>query len=185
MLETAGTHGLYETTRRSLQAVPKELLAVWLYDELGSRLYREITRLPEYYLPRREAEILQTRAPVIAQRTEARTLVELGSGSAPNTSFLLDALSGTLERYVPFDVSEHALRASAETIAAAYPAISVAPVAGDFERDLSPLPARSRGSSHSWEARSGTSTPRRALPSCPRAPSSLAATTRFSWASTW
>lgn len=140
MLETAVTHGLYETTRRSLQAVPKELPAVWLYDELGSRLYREITRLPEYYLPRREAEILQTRAPVIAQRTEARTLVELGSGSAPNTSFLLDALSGTLERYVPFDVSEHALRASAETIAAAYPAISVAPVAGDFERDLSPLP---------------------------------------------
>ena len=51
--------GLYEATRRSLQAVPKELPAVWLYDERGSRLYEEITRLPEYYLPRREAEILR------------------------------------------------------------------------------------------------------------------------------
>jgi L-histidine Nalpha-methyltransferase len=140
MLETAATHGLYEATRRSLQAVPKELPAVWLYDERGSRLYREITCLPEYYLPQREAEILQARAPVIARRTEARTLVELGSGSAPNTGILLDALGGTLERYVPFDVSEHELRTSAETIAAAYPAISVEPVPGDFERDLDPLP---------------------------------------------
>jgi L-histidine Nalpha-methyltransferase len=140
MLETAVNHRLYEATRRSLQAMPKELPAVWLYDARGSRLYEEITRLPEYYLPRREAEILQARSSSIAKRTKARTLVELGSGSAPNTRFLLDALSGTLERYVPFDVSEQALRDSAEAIAAAYPAISVEPVVGDFERDLGLLP---------------------------------------------
>jgi len=140
MLETVATHRLYEATRRSLQSVPKELPAVWLYDARGSRLYDEITRLPEYYLPRREAEILRARSPLIAARSKARTLVELGSGSAPNTRFLLDALSGTLERYVPFDVSEQALRHSAEAIAAAYPAISVEPVVGDFERDLGALP---------------------------------------------
>jgi L-histidine N-alpha-methyltransferase len=140
MLETAATHGLYESTRRGLQAIPKELPAVWLYDARGSRLYDEITRLPDYYLPLREAEILQARSSLIAERTKARTLVELGSGSAPNTRFLLDALSGTLERYVPFDVSEFALRQSAEAIAAGYPAISVEPVVGDFERDLRTLP---------------------------------------------
>jgi L-histidine N-alpha-methyltransferase len=140
MLETEVNHRLYEATRRSLQAMPKELPAVWLYDARGSRLYEEITRLPEYYLPRREAEILQARSSSIAKRTKARTLVELGSGSAPNTRFLLDAPSGTLERYVPFDVSEQALRDSAEAIAAAYPAISVEPVVGDFERDLGLLP---------------------------------------------
>ena len=141
MLETAANQRLYEATRRSLRAVPKELPSVWLYDARGSRLYEEITRLPDYYLPRREAEILQARSSLIAARTKARTLVELGSGSAPNTRFLLDALSGTLERYVPFDLSEQALRDSAELIAAAYPAISVEPVVGDFERDLGPLPA--------------------------------------------
>ncbi len=140
MLETAATHGLFEATRRSLQAVPKELPAVWLYDARGSRLYEEITRLPDYYLPRREAEILQARSSLIAERTKARTLVELGSGSAPNTRFLLDALSGTLERYVPFDVSERALQDSAEAIAAAYPALTVEPVVGDFERDVGALP---------------------------------------------
>jgi L-histidine Nalpha-methyltransferase len=140
MLETAATHWLYEATRRSLQAVPKELPALWLYDARGSRLYDEITRLPDYYLPRREAEILRARSSLISVRTEARTLVELGSGSAPNTRYLLDALSGTLERYVPFDVSEQALHDSAGAIAAAYPAISVEPVVGDFERDLGTIP---------------------------------------------
>jgi L-histidine Nalpha-methyltransferase len=140
MLETASNHELLEVTRRSLQAVPKELPAVWLYDSRGSRLYEEITRLPDYYLPRREAEILRERSSPIAERTKARTLVELGSGSAPNTRLLLEALSGTVERYVPLDVSEQALRESADAIAAAYRSISVEPVVGDFEGDLSPLP---------------------------------------------
>jgi L-histidine N-alpha-methyltransferase len=140
MLETASNHELLEVTRRSLQAVPKELPAVWLYDARGSRLYEEITRLPDYYLPRREAEILRERSSPIAERTKARTLVELGSGSAPNTRLLLEALSETVERYVPLDVSEQTLRESADAIAAAYRSISVEPVVGDFEGDLSPLP---------------------------------------------
>jgi L-histidine Nalpha-methyltransferase len=133
---------LYEATLRSLQAEPKELPAVWLYDERGSRLYEEITRLPEYYLPRREGEILRARVATIAGRTQATTLVELGAGNAKNTRLLLDALenAGTLERFVPLDVSEQTLRESAEAIAAAYPGISVEPIVGDFERDLELLP---------------------------------------------
>jgi L-histidine N-alpha-methyltransferase len=138
---TAATPGLYEATRRSLEAVPKELPPVWLYDERGSQLYEEITRLPDYYLPRREAEILAARSALIAERTKARTLVELGSGSARNTRFLLDALDGRLERFVPFDVSERMLRTSTEDIGSAYPTISVDPIAGDFERDLGALPS--------------------------------------------
>ena len=133
---------LYEETRRGLQAEPKQLPTVWLYDERGSRLYEEITRLPEYYLPRRERDILRERAAEIAARTPARTLVELGAGAAKNTRLLLDALD--IERFVPVDVSEEALRASAEEIAAAYPRISVEPLVGDFERDLDELPGSRR-----------------------------------------
>ena len=137
---------LYEATLRSLQAEVKELPAVWLYDERGSRLYEEITRLPDYYLPRREGEILRARAATIAGRTQASMLVELGAGNAKNTRLLLDALesAGTLERFVPLDVSEQTLRESAEQIAAAYPGISVEPIVGDFERDLDLLPAGGR-----------------------------------------
>jgi L-histidine N-alpha-methyltransferase len=120
----------------------KELPTVWLYDERGSRLYDEITRLPEYYLPRREAEILSACAAEIADRTRARTLVELGAGTAKKIRLVLDGLDavGTLERFVPLDVSEQTLRASAQSVAAAYPRLSVQAIVGDFERDLDVLP---------------------------------------------
>jgi L-histidine N-alpha-methyltransferase len=143
MPETSTVPALYEATRRSLRAEPKELPAVWLYDERGSLLYEEITQLPDYYLPRRETEILRTRAGEIAERTQARTLVELGSGDARRTRFLLDALTGvgTIERFAPVDVSEEILRDSSWAIAADYPALSVEPIAGDFGSDLDSLPA--------------------------------------------
>jgi L-histidine N-alpha-methyltransferase len=139
---TAARPDLYEETRRNLEREPKELSPVWLYDERGSRLYEEITRLPGYYLPRAEAEILSSHAAEIALRTEARTLVELGSGNARNTRFLLDAF-GSLERFVPVDVSAEMLRATAGAIAAAYPRIAVEEIVGDFERGVGALPGRS------------------------------------------
>jgi L-histidine Nalpha-methyltransferase len=137
---------LYEATLRSLQAEVKELPAVWLYDERGSRLYEGITRLRDYYLPRCEGEILRARAAAIASHTQAGILVELGAGNAKNIRLLLDALesAGTLERFVPLDVSEQTLRESAEQIAAAYPGLSVEPIVGDFERDLELLPEGGR-----------------------------------------
>jgi L-histidine N-alpha-methyltransferase len=133
---------LSEATARGLRAEVKELPAVWLYDERGSRLYEEIMQLPAYYLPRREEEILRARSEVVAMRTQARTLVELGAGSAQNTRLLLDALdtAGTLESFVPLDVSEQALRASAHAISAAYQRVFVHALVGDFERDLGALP---------------------------------------------
>jgi L-histidine N-alpha-methyltransferase len=139
---TAARPELYEATWRSLRAVPKELPAVWLYDEQGSLLYEEIRRLSDYYLPRREAEILRSRSAEVARRTRARRLVELGSGSARNTRFLLDALTelGTLDCFAPVDVSAGMLRRSAQAIADAYPAISVEPIVGDFGRDLHEIP---------------------------------------------
>jgi L-histidine N-alpha-methyltransferase len=138
MPRTPTVRGLYDATRAGLQSVPKELPPVWLYDERGSRLYEQITRLPDYYLPRREAEILSAHAPEIARLSGARTLVELGPGNAANTRFLLDALD--LERYVAMDVSAERLNETARELALEYPDIEVAEVAGDFERDLASLP---------------------------------------------
>ncbi len=129
------------TTRRSgaCEAGLKTLPAVWLYDERGSRLYEEITRLPEYYLPRREREILRARAAAIARAHSRRIRSSSSAPGVPeNTRLLLDALdtAGTLERFVPLDVSEPTLRASAQAIAAAYPRLVVHALVGDFERDL-------------------------------------------------
>jgi L-histidine N-alpha-methyltransferase len=134
---------LYDATFWSLRGRPKELPAVWLYDERGSSLFDEITRLPEYYPTDAEREILEERSAEIAERTAARTLVELGAGTSEKTLLLLDALAagGTLERFVPLDVSEQVLRTSAETIASRYPSIAVHVIVGDFERHLAAIPA--------------------------------------------
>lgn len=133
---------LYDATFWSLRSTPRELPAVWLYDEAGSLLFDEITRLPEYYPTNAEREILMERAAEIATLTHGRTLVELGAGTSEKTLLLLDALSAaeTLERFVPLDVSEEILRSSAEAIAKRYPSIGVHGIVGDFERDLVALP---------------------------------------------
>ena len=41
-----------------LTSDPKELPAKWFYNDRGSALFEEITRLPEYYLTSRERSIL-------------------------------------------------------------------------------------------------------------------------------
>src|SRR3954453_23517813 len=130
MASAAIEPGLREATLRGLQREPKQLPTVWLYDERGSRLYEEITRLPEYYPPRREREILRARSPEIATTTRARTLVELGAGNASRTRLLLDALAATHEPFVPLDVSEEFLRSTADAVAEEYPRIVVEPFVG-------------------------------------------------------
>ena len=131
---------------RGLTSTPKELPAKWFYDERGSALFDEITRLPEYYLTRREREILVARADEIAALTRAETLVELGSGSSEKTRLLIDALlwAGGLRRFVPFDVSERFLRQSADRLAREYPGLAVHGVVGDFEHHLGYLPGAPR-----------------------------------------
>jgi L-histidine N-alpha-methyltransferase len=132
----------YDATFWALRATPRELPASWLYDERGSLLFDEITRLPEYYPTNAEREILGAHAAEIAERTKAKTLVELGAGTSEKTLLLLDALSaaGTLERFVPLDVSDDILRLSAEAIAERYRTISVHGIVGDFERDIGATP---------------------------------------------
>jgi L-histidine N-alpha-methyltransferase len=122
--------------------MPKELPPKWFYDERGSALFDEITQLSEYYLTASERSILREHAAEIARLTRANTLVEPGSGSSEKTRLLLDAMIGTgdLRRFVPFDVSEEALRDAAAAVSREYPGIEVHGVVGDFEHHLVRLP---------------------------------------------
>jgi len=128
--------------RAGLTATPKSLPPKWFYDANGSALFEKITELPEYYPTRAERSILRTHAGEIAALTEARTLVELGSGSSEKTRLLLSALrdAGTLRCYVPVDVSEPALIMAADSLSADYPGLDVRAVVSDFEEHLG-LPA--------------------------------------------
>jgi L-histidine N-alpha-methyltransferase len=132
--------------RAGLTATPKTLPPKYFYDERGSELFDEITRLPEYYLSRSETAILQRRAAEIADLSQCDSLVELGSGTSAKTRLLLRALraGGTLRQFVPFDLNPTVLAESSEALAAEFPGLHVAPVVGDFECDLAAIPADGR-----------------------------------------
>ena len=133
---------LVQDARRGLTTTPKDLPPKWFYDERGSQLFDEITRLDEYYPTRAERTILVEHADEIAAASGADTLIELGSGTSEKTRLLLDALAraGRLRRFVPFDVSETTLREAAHAIAGEHPGIDVHAVVGDFEHHLDRLP---------------------------------------------
>ena len=128
--------------RAGLTSTPKVLPPKYFYDGRGSALFEDITRLPEYYQTRAEASILTARAAEIADLTKARTLVELGSGSSEKTHLLLRALRdvGSLESYVPVDVSVDAIERAMPGLVADYPGLDVHGVVADFERHLDRLP---------------------------------------------
>lgn len=126
---------LVQGLSRGQKAVPPK----WFYDAEGSRLFEDITALPEYYPTRQETALLRDRAAALtADFGPDAVLVEFGSGASEKTRLLLDA-APDLGAYVPLDISESALLDAAARIRADYPRLRVQPVPGDFEH-LAPLP---------------------------------------------
>lgn len=139
-----GPDTLAADVRAGLASDPRELSPKYLYDARGSELFDRITTLAEYYPTRCERAILNRHAPELVDGMEE--LVELGSGMASKTRALLYALaaSGTLRRFVPFDVDESVVRLCAEELQELYPGLAVHGVVGDFEHDLRHIPAGER-----------------------------------------
>jgi L-histidine Nalpha-methyltransferase len=129
-------------TRKGLKMLPPK----YFYDDRGSELFDEITSLPEYYPTRCERAILNRRAPEIVEITGARELLELGSGMASKTRALLFAMAGagTLDRYLPMDVSELVVKRCATELVEMYPGLAVHGVVGDFEQHLDHVPDGTR-----------------------------------------
>ena len=120
--------------REGLSRPVKSISPKWFYDEAGSRLFEEITDLPEYYLTRTETELLSRVAPDLAAAIpDGAVMIEFGSGASAKTRLLLDA-APQLFAYVPLDISEDALAAAAASVSRDYPALRVEPVVGDFTR---------------------------------------------------
>jgi L-histidine N-alpha-methyltransferase len=128
--------------RAGLSCQPKSIPPVYFYDDRGSRLFDEITRLPEYYPTRSERSILDAYAKDIAEQSGADTLIELGAGTCDKSRIILDAMrsTGTLRRFVPLDVSDTTLWEAAASLSADYPGLAVSAVVGDFHRHLDQLP---------------------------------------------
>jgi L-histidine N-alpha-methyltransferase len=138
----SATQALRRDVLDGLTQTPKTLPPKWFYDSVGSDLFDQITRLPEYYPTRAEAQILRGCSADIAAASGADTLVELGSGTSEKTRMLLDALrdSGSLRRFIPFDVDAGMLNAAGSAIQREYPGVEIDAVCGDFEEHLGNIP---------------------------------------------
>jgi len=135
--------------RRGLSRSPREIACKYLYDDRGSALFEQITRLPEYFPTRTEQALLDERAAAIVLDAGGPALtdvVELGSGAASKTVSLLQAAleAGGHPRYVAVDISAHALARTREILAAARPEVSVEEVLADYSQPFT-LPPRPAG----------------------------------------
>jgi L-histidine N-alpha-methyltransferase len=97
-----------------LAQAPKSLPSKYFYDEEGSKLFQQITELPEYYLTQCESEIFHSKKEEIARLINGRrfNLVELGAGDGRKTKILLEHFlqAGLDFRYVPIDICEAAVK---------------------------------------------------------------------------
>jgi len=115
-----------------LSQARKTISPKYFYDEAGSQLFEEITRLPEYYLTNTELGIMEACVDEIAGLAgESASLIEFGSGSSMKTRMLLRHLHSPAA-YVPVDISEEHLLESQRSIQADFPDIEVLPVVADF-----------------------------------------------------
>jgi L-histidine Nalpha-methyltransferase len=128
-----------EGLRGPRRAIP----ARWLYDERGSELFDEITRLPEYYPTRTETALLeQCREDIATHVGPGAAVIEFGAGSATKTPLLLEAIAPSA--YVPIDISGDYLRSSADILQSRFPELEVIPIEADFTQPMK-LPSHING----------------------------------------
>jgi L-histidine Nalpha-methyltransferase len=120
---------------------PKTLSPWLFYDQEGSRLFEEITELPEYYVTRTERNILAQHADEIVSAAAGGrdlSIIELGAGTATKTGLLLNAaveLQGSVT-YYPIDVSATALEEAQTRLEAEMPDVTVEPIVADYTEGM-------------------------------------------------
>ena len=128
-----------------LSDTPKNLSSRYFYDDEGSRLFREIMRLPEYYLTRAEMRVFTEQKGAICEAftegANAIDLIELGAGDGTKTAVLVEQL---LERavdftYQPIDISQEANDALAARFHEKFPTLRIDPHTGDYFKVLGSL----------------------------------------------
>jgi len=126
-----------------LSAQQKYIPSKFFYDAYGSKLFEDITCLPDYYPTRTEKSLLKEIASQISKTLRNIDIVELGSGDCSKISILLDAIpfeNMATVRYIPVDVSSAAISKSAEMLVKRFPDITIHGLLADFLKHLSAIP---------------------------------------------
>lgn len=121
---------------RGLAQPQKTLPCRWLYDDRGSELFEEITRLPEYYPTRTETAILREHAGDMAEFCGPdAVLFEYGAGAGIKTEILVSALRSP-RLYVPIDIAGDFLELTVARFRERFPQLATQPIVSDFTADF-------------------------------------------------
>lgn len=125
-----------------LSAEPKSLPSKYFYDAKGDKLFQQIMAMPEYYLTRKEFEILEHQHAKILKTIlsfeKPFNLVELGAGDGLKTKILLRFLTklGVPFEYFPIDFSGSVLLELKESLASEFPDLKVTTIEDTYRGSL-------------------------------------------------
>lgn len=125
-----------------LAATPKYIQHKYIYDASGSDLFERITQDKNYYPAHAETEILTRFSPEIsAMLADNTALIELGSGSATKTRYLLEAMQQRQGKtlFCPIDISGDFLQENVKRLSADYPNLDIMGVIADYYVGLASL----------------------------------------------
>jgi len=142
-LPKTGGQELEKNILAGLTSSSKKISSVFFYDAKGSKIFEEITKLPEYYLTRTEITLLKEAALQISDKLRNVDIVEFGSGDCTKISILLDTIPGEFRDtvcYVQVDVSIDAVEKSSNTLLNKFPGIRIHGIVADFISQLDVIP---------------------------------------------
>lgn len=102
----------------------------FFYDQRGSELFDRITRTPEYYPTRAEAEIFSRHLPEMLAASSCSLLLEPGSGNCEKAERFL--MAGDISHYVPIEFSADFLLDACQALQQRYPELSIHAICADF-----------------------------------------------------
>jgi dimethylhistidine N-methyltransferase len=133
---------LAEDVSKGLSSKPKTLPPKYFYDTAGSKIFEQISDLPEYYLTRTEFAILNEYALEIANLLNKKImLIELGSGNSVKTRLIIEAFLKRFERlhYMPIDISKSILIESAKSLLKDYEGLKITALVSEYHTALEAL----------------------------------------------
>ena len=147
ILPEIGNDELIKDILEGLTCANKHISSKFFYDEVGSKLFEEITRLPEYYIPRIEKSLIREAAIHLQESLKDRDIIEFGCGDCSKISLLLQSVpEENLDsiRYIPVDISPSAVQESVETLLDNYFGLEVHGILADFVKQVESIPGKGK-----------------------------------------
>ncbi len=121
----------------------KSLPCKYIYDEKGSKLFKKITKLPEYYLTRSELQIFSENGDFFGKllKNLLCNVVEFGVGDGQKTRILLKHLTDNKVafRFYPIDISSSAMNELIATLKIDFTDLESTGLVADYSCDLTCL----------------------------------------------